>query len=40
MKGRAEGRAEALIQVAKDMLKMNMPIDKIMVHSSLRHARM
>ena len=27
--GRAKGRSEALIQVAKDMLKMNMPIDKI-----------
>ena len=28
-KGRAKGRSEALIQVAKDMLKMNIPIDKI-----------
>ena len=27
--GMTKGRSEALIQVAKDMLKMNMPIDKI-----------
>ena len=27
--GMTKGRSEALVQVAKDMLKMNIPIDKI-----------
>ncbi len=37
-KGRAEGRAETLTEVAKGLIKMNMPIEKIMKITGLTEA--